>query len=292
MNADFNLYRIFLYLYEEGSISKTAAKLFVSQPAISYSLKELETQLGYTLFYRNSKGIEPTTEAKELYSYVSTAFHLLKDAEEHINNLKELNTGCIRIGISSFIGSSFLSTYIMEFHKKYPNISFEIISKSNEEMMKLLEIRKLDMVLDTSISSFHKDVSKITLRRLQTCFAYHRNYMGKRIHSILDLSKSSVLLPNVDSSFGNKIIDNFRKKHLDIVPVFETDSIDTMIEYVREGMGIGCFYQEYLEKQYDFEQFRVFEFEDNLPKIDLFCFTVDSYLTTAASKFIELLKEK
>ena len=55
MNTDYNLYKIFLYLYEEKSISKTAAKLYVSQPAISYSLKELENQLGYTLFYRNSK---------------------------------------------------------------------------------------------------------------------------------------------------------------------------------------------------------------------------------------------
>ena len=276
MNTDFNLYRIFLHLYEEGSISKTATKLFVSQPAISYSLKELESQLGYTLFYRNSKGIEPTMEAKELYSYVSTAFHLLKDAEEHINNLKELSMGCIRIGISSY---------------KYPNISFEIVSKPIEEMMKLLEIRKLDFIIDT-VTPSNKDISKISLKRLKTCFAYHRNYMGNRIHSILDLSKSSVLLPSIDSSFRIKINDFFRKNNLDIIPLFETDSIDTMIQYTKDGMGIGFFYREYLEKQPDFEQFRVFEFDDNLPKIDLFCFTIDSYLTSAASKFIELLKEK
>ena len=61
--------------------------MYVSQPAISYSLKELENQLGYTLFYRNSKGIEPTTEAKELYGYISTAFNILNDAEEHIKKL-------------------------------------------------------------------------------------------------------------------------------------------------------------------------------------------------------------
>jgi hypothetical protein len=53
-----------------------------------FGLKELENQLGYTLFYRNSKGIEPTLEAKELYSYISTAFNILNDAEEHIKNLE------------------------------------------------------------------------------------------------------------------------------------------------------------------------------------------------------------
>ena len=69
-NRDFNLYKIFLTLYDLKSISKTANKLYVSQPAISYSLKELESQLGYSLFYRNSKGIVPTIEAIELYSYI------------------------------------------------------------------------------------------------------------------------------------------------------------------------------------------------------------------------------
>ena len=77
INRDFNLYKIFLTLYEQKNISKTANILFVSQPAISYSLKELEDQLGYSLFYRNSKGIEPTLEAKELYSYISTAFNII-----------------------------------------------------------------------------------------------------------------------------------------------------------------------------------------------------------------------
>ena len=108
MNIDYNLYRIFLYLYEEKSISKTANKLYVSQPAISYSLKELEQQLGYTLFYRNSKGIEPTIEAKELYGYLSCAFNIIKNAEEHITNLNHLEKGTIHIGVRSYLVVYFL----------------------------------------------------------------------------------------------------------------------------------------------------------------------------------------
>ena len=107
MNTDYNLYKIFLYLYEEKSISKTASKLYVSQPAISYSLKELENQLGYTLFYRNSKGIEPTAEAKELYGYISTAFNILNEAEDHLKKLDNLKIGCLKIGISPQIGISY-----------------------------------------------------------------------------------------------------------------------------------------------------------------------------------------
>ena len=163
MNTDYNLYKIFLYLYEEKSISKTANKLYVSQPAISYSLKELENQLGYTLFYRNSKGIEPTMEAKELYSYISTAFNILNDAEEHIKNLNQLNTGCIRIGIPSYLSFFFLNDSICEFRKIFPGIKFEIICASTNDMMEMLETRKLDLVFDTLPIESKKNTKKITL---------------------------------------------------------------------------------------------------------------------------------
>ena len=180
MNIDYNLYKIFLYLFEEKSISKTAAKLYVSQPAISYSLKELESQLGYTLFYRNSKGIEPTNEAKELYSYVSTAFNIFKDAEEHIKNLNDLNIGCIRIGTPSHIGVSYLSSYIAEFRKLYPGIKFEIISKSTKDMVEMLETRKLDFIVDTLPIDSKKKVTKITVAKLKNCFAYNKNSMKQQ----------------------------------------------------------------------------------------------------------------
>ena len=173
-NTDYNLYKIFLYLYEQKSISKTANLLYVSQPAISYSLKELENQLGYTLFYRNSKGIEPTMEAKELYSYISTAFNIVKSGEDHIKSLNSLNVGCIRIGTPSFIGVFYLSSFIADFRKLYPGIKFEIISRSTSDMVEMLETRKIDLIVDTlPIPTTKKSVKKIALTRLQNCFAYN-----------------------------------------------------------------------------------------------------------------------
>ena len=180
MNIDYNLYKIFLYLYEEKSISKTAAKLYVSQPAISYSLKELENQLGYTLFYRNSKGIEPTLEAKELYTYVSTAFNIFNDAEEHIKNLNSLNIGCIRIGTPSHIGIFYLTNYIADFRRIYPGIKFEIISRSTSDMVDMLEARKLDIIVDTLPINSKKNVTKVTLSKLHNCFAYNKNIMKEK----------------------------------------------------------------------------------------------------------------
>ncbi len=291
MNTDYNLYKIFLYLYEEKSISKTASKLYVSQPAISYSLKELENQLGYTLFYRNSKGIEPTMEAKELYGYISTAFHILNDAEEHIKNLNQLNIGCIRIGISSSIGGFFLAPFISEFHKIYPGIQFEILSKSSSEMIEMLETRKLDLVMDTSVVVSSKNITKFSLKKLHHVFAYSKK-LGKNLSfsSLDDLKEYPILLPNFGSSSRGKLDEYLDSKNCKISPFLE-GSYDVILTMIQEGFGIGYLPKEMIEETKNREELEIISLE-GVPELEVSGFYLDELLTAASSKFINLLQKK
>ncbi len=292
MNTDYNLYKIFLYLFEEKSISKTANRLYVSQPAISYSLKELENQLGYTLFYRNSKGIEPTTEAKELYSYISTAFNILSDAEEHIKNLNHLNTGCIRIGIPSYLGVFFLNSFIREFRKEYPGITFEIVTESSSVMMEMLETRKLDLVFDILPIDARKNIQKTTIFKFHNCFAYYRNkFSNLDIKKIDELNQNPLILPGKNSSLRLKLDECMESKNHTVHPIMEVWSLDTMLDMVREGLGIGYFIQEFLKEQKDEEDFIILPLE-GLPMVDVCVLYIDDFLTTAARKFMEKTKEK
>ncbi len=290
MNTDYNLYKIFLYLFEEKSISKTASKLYVSQPAISYSLKELENQLGYTLFYRNSKGIEPTLEAKELYSYISTAFNIFHDAEEHIKNLNNLNIGCIRIGTPSHIGIFYLSHYVADFRKIYPGIRFEIVCKSTSDMVEMLETRKLDLIVDTLPINSKKDVTKVTLARLPNCFAYNKNIM-KDIHieKVEDLKNYPLILPSATSSIRLKLDEYMESQNTKLVPILESWTTEIMIEMVRKGVGIGYFVQNVIDTQSDKDNFEVITFNQDLPVVDVCCVYIDDFLTTASRKFVEIL---
>ena len=290
MNTDYNLYKIFLYLYEEKSISKTAAKLYVSQPAISYSLKELENQLGYTLFYRNSKGIEPTLEAKELYSYISTAFNILNDAEEHIKNLNSLNIGCIRIGTPSHIGIFFLSSFIADFRKIYPGIKFEIICKSTTDMVEMLECRKLDIIVDTLPIYSKKTVTKVTLSKLYNCFAYNKNIMKDiDVKKVEDLKNYPLILPSATASIRLKLDEYMESQNTKLIPIIESWTTELMIEMVRRGVGIGYFVKNVIDTQDDRENFEVITFDNNLPAVDVCCVYIDDFLTSATKKFIEML---
>ncbi len=293
MNTDYNLYKIFLYLYEEKSISKTASKLYVSQPAISYSLKELETQLGYTLFYRNSKGIEPTMEAKELYSYISTAFTILKDAEEHIKNLNNLNIGCVRIGVPSYLGSFFLEDVIYEFHKIYPGIQFEIIEDSVPNMLEMLEMRKLDLVFGTLPIDVKKNIEKIVIAKKKNCFAYSKDiYPTASISKLEDLKKYPVLLPNKSSSIRLKLDELLESKNMNLDLLLESGSCEALLSSTRKGLGIGYFVEDYLMSQNDKDQFEVIKISENLPDVDICSMYIEDFLTASGRKFVEMMQNK
>ena len=292
MNMDYNLYKIFLYLYEEKSISKTASKLYVSQPAISYSLKELENSLGYTLFTRNSKGIEPTIEAKELYNYISTAFNILNDAECHVKNLNNLNVGTIRIGTSSHIGYLFLSNLIKEFNKEYPNIKFQVISKSIQEMTEMLETRKLDMIIGILPINTEKKVSKINIKELHNCFAYNKKLLKDvNIKRPLDLLKYPLTLPSSGLAIRTKLDDYMDQHNIRLEPNIEVDTTEINLEIVREGMGIGYFMEDTINFQPDKDNFETITFDD-LPTSEISLIYIDEYTSIATKKFIETLKKR
>ena len=287
MNMDYNLYKIFLYLYEERSISKTANKLYVSQPDISYSLKELENSLGYTLFNRNSKGIEPTLEAKELYNYISTAFNILNDAEEHVKNLNNLNIGNIRIGVPSHIGVLSLTDYINKFRKDYPNIKFSIISKTIEEMVEMLETRKLDMIIAMLPITSEKKLTKINLNEVHNCFAYNKKLLPNiKIKEEKDLLKYPLILPIINTPSRNKLDDYMETKSIRLNPSIEVSTTEVAMEMVKKGMGIGYFLKDSLNK----EDYEIVEF-NNLPKADISLIYIDEYTSIAAKKFINSIRK-
>ena len=292
MNMDYNLYKIFLYLYEEKSISKTANKLYVSQPAISYSLKELENSLGYTLFTRNSKGIEPTIEAKELYNYIRTAFNILNDAEEHVKNLNNLNVGNIKIGVPSHIGVLSLANYIDSFRKKYPNIKFTIISKVMSEMVEMLETRKLDMIIGILPINSEKKLTKINLNEISNCFAYNKKLLsGVHIKDEKDLLKYPLILPASNIPSRNKLDDFMENKGIRLTPDIETGTTEVALEMMKKGMGIGYFMTDSITTQPNKDDYEIIKF-DNLPTANISLVYIDEYTSIAAKKFISDIKNK
>ena len=100
-------YRVFYVVAKTGNLSKASKELFISQPAVSYGIKQLEEQLGGRLFVRTAKGMELTPEGKMIYEYVSRAYEELMAAENKFSQMRGLEEGTVHIGASDTISKYF-----------------------------------------------------------------------------------------------------------------------------------------------------------------------------------------
>ena len=118
MDVNIELYRVFYWIAKEKNITKTAEKLFVSQSAVTQSLKKLEEQLGGTLFVRNKKGVELTDAGEKLYNYIESSINVLNNAENMFSQYTDSDSGTIRICGGSAICNIFFAELVSKVSEK------------------------------------------------------------------------------------------------------------------------------------------------------------------------------
>ena len=117
--------RLFVSAANTLNFSRTAEQFFISQPAVTHSIKILETSLGVRLFNRTSRRISLTAEGLEFLPYAVRALETLSSAEMRLQNMAQGRTGHIRVAsLSSLI--YVLSDCLVALHKKYPSIQVDI----------------------------------------------------------------------------------------------------------------------------------------------------------------------
>ena len=138
-------YKIFLSVAENKSISKAAEQLFISQPAVSITIKKLEESLNTTLFIRKSKGVELTEKGRQLYDSSKKALSILHETENLLRFPQ--NTGYLRIAASNVLCKYFLMPYLKEFTNVYPSTDISITCTSSVNACSMIEEYNIDLAL-------------------------------------------------------------------------------------------------------------------------------------------------
>lgn len=180
---DFNKYKIFYEVAKEGNITKAAENLYISQPAISQTIKKLEDELGVKLFVRNKQGVELTMLGKEVFDRIEGAILSLKSIDKMIEEQNELKSGKIVIGAGSNIAREILSHPISEFLKEFPNIEIVQFEEPQQEMLKLLKAGKVDILV--SQENVHEnEISFCPLKNHNYVFVKSKKGRGDRFITI------------------------------------------------------------------------------------------------------------
>lgn len=147
-------YKIFLAVAECNSISKAAAQLYISQPAVSITIRKLEDNLNTTLFLRKSKGVELTENGRKLYENAKRAFQILSETEANLRFRQ--NTGYLRIAASNVLCKHFLMPYLKEFTMRYPNTEVSVTCTSSAAACSMVEQCKIDLALVSKPNSWER----------------------------------------------------------------------------------------------------------------------------------------
>lgn len=147
MEQNLNQYKIFYEVARCGNISKAAESLFISQPAVSKSISNLETALSTSLFIRSKRGVKLTDEGRTLYESLEIAFENIERAEKKLRRMDELGIGQIRIGASTSLCKHILLPYLQDYIELYPHVKISIDCKPTFETLKQLKNDKVDIGL-------------------------------------------------------------------------------------------------------------------------------------------------
>ena len=145
MTPKLELYRVFCQVAQSLSFSKAAHQLYLSQPAVSQAVRQLEEQLGTQLFAREARGVSLTSQGKLLYEYASSALGLIATVEEKLVGLSDLSQGELRVGAGDAITKHLLLPALEEFHGKYPQVRLSILNRTSLESIELLQSGVIDI---------------------------------------------------------------------------------------------------------------------------------------------------
>ena len=268
MNIDFELYRIFYVVANNKNITKASEELHISQPAISKSIKNLEKQLGGELFVRTKRGVILTEEGKEFYNYIKQAIEYINNAENKFTDLMNLETGSIRIGISTTLTKEFLLPYLEEFHEKYPKIDIQIDTNVSAELLSKLRNGLLDIVILHLADRNYGDGIEITkCKKITDCFAVNKKYkdlIDKEL-SIKDLNNYPLILQPKGAN-TRAFLDNFTREYgVTLTPNMELAGYTLVVEFTKIGLGIGYVNEDYSKDLFNNKELYKLNIKEKIP---------------------------
>lgn len=287
MNVNFELYKVFYVVANNKSISKGAECLSISQPAVTQAIHNLEGQLDTTLFIRTKKGIVLTNEGEELYSYIKEGMSYFLNGTNKIYNLKNLESGVIKIGASTVITENYLMPYIEKFHERYPNIEIKIINQLTDELLKELRNGNLDVVVGGEPFREVKDLKFYPVKEIEYIFISNK----KEDLSLSEILKNKLVL-QTNPSIARTMFDKYVKDNgLVYEKYIEVVSHRLVVQFVKSGFGIGVVIKQYIKEELDKGMVYEVGVEKSLPIRNIgYLIRENSIPTYAVNEFINIMK--
>lgn len=229
----------FVEVVKQKSMTKAAASLFITQPTISNTIKLLEEELEVILFNRYKNQIYLTDAGEAFFSQCKEMLKMYDNIPNELSNLLELKTGRLKIGIPTIINIRTLINLISQFHKMYPNITFQLFENGSKKIENDIYYGDLDMGI-TVLPTNNKNFNTFSFLEEKLKLVVHKNHkLSKRkTINIDDLKEQEFILFNSDFYLNDKIKNTCRNYGFNPNMIFETTQWSFIEEMLLNNLGV------------------------------------------------------
>ncbi len=292
--AIFNLeyYRAFYYAAKSGSYSNASRILCITQPAVSQAVKKLETQLGVSLFRRDSHGMVLTQEGEQLLPHVESALSSLEAGEQRINRLRTLSNGELSIGATESGLIHQLLPRFPIFCQQYPNIKIHFKGSTTAELINMLHDGTIDLMLGVTPIPREENFSITFLQEMQDVFFANEHFDNLRNQVIdpVELMKYPVVAASTGSSFAANLSAWAYQEGFIFAPQISVLTTAFVLPFVESGIAIGCAPNLFVDRWTSNSNLFRIQLSRNPPTRKIFLATNPKLPLSAASReFIKIL---
>ena len=293
MDINYELYKVFYHVATTLSFSEASRQLYISQSAVSQSVKTLEKKLGTPLFIRSTKSVQLTPEGETLLRHIEPAIQLIRQGEINLMEAGSLGGGQLRIGATDTICRYLLIPYLYQYHKLYPKVHIRIINQTSLKCVDLLESGQVDLIVTNYPNSRMGN-----REQLQVISEFHDVFTASRSHypqlenrrvSLKEIQNYPILMLDRHSTTNEFLHQMFRKEQLELIPEIELDSNDVLLDLATIGLGLA-FVPEYCLT--DHEKLFPITLAEEMPSRKVVLATAgNASITQAAREFVQLFEQ-
>lgn len=252
MNITYDYYRIFYYVAKYHSFTQAANILFSSQPNVTRAIKNLENELGCTLFVRSNKRVELTPEGEALYEHISLAFEHIQAGEEEISQKRSLQKGVVSIGATEIALRCFLLPILNEYRRKYPAVKIKISNLSTPQALSSLKNGLVDFAVVTTPAENSADmhIKEVkSFREIPICGEAYSQIFVKNNVGLVELTKYPIASLGKGRSTFAFYTSLFASIGAMFSPDIEAATTDQILPLVKHNLGIGFVPEEFLAEE-------------------------------------------
>lgn len=244
-------FRIFVTVSDTKNMTAAAKALFMSQPAVSQAISELEAYYQVRLFERLSRQLHLTEAGEKLLGYARHILRTTQDAETALRSLDE--NGTIRVGASVTIGTSVLPTLVVDFKSTNPQVKIEVVEDNTATIEKMVAKDVLDIGLvegeitipNLTIQPFAED------HLVLVCGANHK-FAGRSAIEPSELESEDFILREAGSGTRNSFESVMTAHGLKWKASWTCNNVDTIKAAVAAGLGISLISQRSVSKEVEY----------------------------------------